>query len=153
MIGQLLSLLVMVIMFFVAAIVQAQPIPIEKYPGQWLDPLTDYGYCGQPKRDARGAIIRDPDVPKAFQEQHPCPSTGLRFGPCLDWYKDHVKPLACGGCDSVSNMQWLHKSIKSGAATIGFYPKDRIERKVYGLEPPVLDTDNCTYVTPERVLK
>ena len=123
------------------------------YPGQWLDPLIDYGYCGPPKRDANGKIIRSEEVKKAFIAKVPCPSTGLRYGECPDWSMDHTRSMACGGCDSVSNLAWMHKSIKSAAARPGFWPKDRFERKVYGLDPPVPDTDNCTYVTPERTLK
>lgn len=41
-----------------------------------------------------------------FQRKHPCPSTGLTSGPCPGYWKDHIVPLACGGPDAVSNMQW-----------------------------------------------
>lgn len=123
------------------------------YPGAALDPFIDYRYVGAPKRDAQGKIIRSREVVAAFQALHPCPSTGLRTGACPDWAADHVVSLACGGADAVWNLQWLHKSVKSTAARPGFYPKDRIERKVYGADPPIPDTDNCTFVTPERTLK
>lgn len=127
--------------------------PNVEYPGQWLDPLIDYRYTGPPKRDANRRIIRSEEVKAAFMAVHPCPSTGARSGECPDWAMDHVIPLACGGADAVWNLQWLHKSVKSVGARPGFWPKDRIERRVYGLNPPVPDTNNCTYVTPERTLK
>jgi 5-methylcytosine-specific restriction endonuclease McrA len=123
------------------------------WPGASLDPFTEYRYVGSPKRDENGKIIRSDEVTKAFMAIHPCPSTGLREGECPDWSMDHVVSLACGGADAVWNLQWLHKSVKSAAARPGFYPKDRIERKVYGADPPIADTDNCTFVTPERTLQ
>jgi hypothetical protein len=123
------------------------------YPGQLLNPLIDYRYAGPPARDADGKIIRSREVVAAFQQIHPCPSTGLRYGECPDWSMDHVVSLGCGGVDAVWNLQWLHKSVKSAAARPGFFPKDRIERKVYGLDPPIPDTENCTFVTPERTLQ
>jgi hypothetical protein len=138
------------LLFACSCLVQAEE---RTYLGSKLDPMMDYGYCGPPKRDENGKIIRSEEVKAQFTWLHPCPSTGLREGECPDWSMDHTRPLACGGCDSVSNLAWLHKSVKSAAGRPGFYPKDRIERKVYGLEPPVPDTDNCTYVTPERTLK
>jgi hypothetical protein len=45
-------------------------------------------------------------VAREFQREHPCPSTGLTSGPCPGFWKDHIVPLACGGPDAVSNMQW-----------------------------------------------
>jgi hypothetical protein len=125
----------------------------QPWPGASLDPLVEYRYVGPPKRDANGKIIRSEEVKAAFMAVHPCPSTGLREGECPDWSMDHVVPLACGGADAVSNLQWLHKSVKSAAGAPHFFPKDRIERKVYGADPPIHDTENCTFVTPERILK
>ena len=150
MIGQ--WLVIIIVLLFSACSAFGQLLDT-RYPGQWLDPLKDYNYCGPPKRDVNGKIIRSEAVKQAFMAKVPCPSTGLRDGVCPDWAMDHTRPLACGGCDSVSNLAWMHKSIKSVAAAPGFYPKDRTERKIYGQEPPIPDTDNCTYVTPERVLK
>ena len=49
---------------------------------------------------------RDPEVPKQFQRQHPCPSTGRTSGRCPGYTRDHVVPLCAGGADSPSNMQW-----------------------------------------------
>lgn len=47
-------------------------------------------------------------------------------GPCPGWYLDHVVPLDNGGCDAVSNLQWLPWYLK--ASRVG---KDRFERDVY----------------------
>jgi 5-methylcytosine-specific restriction endonuclease McrA len=49
-----------------------------------------------------------------FQRQHPCPSTGRTSGACPDYVVDHVKPLACGGADASSNMQW--ETVAGGKA-------------------------------------
>jgi len=90
--------------------------------------LDETRYCGQPTRNAKGVIVRRSDVIYVFKKAHPCPVTGLSTGPCPGWSIDHVIPLACGGCDAVSNMQWLPTSLKS-AAVVG---KDRFEREIYG---------------------
>jgi hypothetical protein len=60
-------------------------------------------------------------VAREFQREHPCPSTGLRSGACPGYWKDHIQPLACGGPDSVQNLQW--QTISDARA------KDRQERK------------------------
>jgi len=90
--------------------------------------LVETRYCGEPKRNASGTIIRRSAVRDAFRKQNPCPSTGLTMDACPGWTIDHVKPLASCGCDSVSNMQWLPIAIKSAAGTL---PKDRWERRIY----------------------
>lgn len=91
------------------------------------DPLTEIRVCGEPARSASGAILRRSDVLREFQKVHPCPSTGKTTGSCPGWSKDHVIPMACGGCDAVWNLQWLPVQIKSAAGTL---PKDRWERKI-----------------------
>ena len=48
-------------------------------------------------------------VKREFQLTHPCPANGRTSGPCPGYIKDHVKPLACGGPDAPSNMQWQTK--------------------------------------------
>jgi hypothetical protein len=45
-------------------------------------------------------------VVREFQREHQCPSTGLPSGACLGYRKGHIVPLACGGPDAVSNIQW-----------------------------------------------
>lgn len=92
-------------------------------------PLDETRYCTvTPSRDADGSISRRADVLRAFKKVHPCPATGKTTGACPGWNVDHVISLACGGCDSVSNLQWLPNEIKRCA---GDKCKDRWERKVY----------------------
>jgi hypothetical protein len=67
---------------------------------------------------------RSREVTREFQREHPCPSTGLTTDRCPGYRKDHVKPLACGGPDAVSNMQW--QTIRDAKA------KDRWERRACG---------------------
>lgn len=45
-----------------------------------------------------------------FKHNHPCPSTGRTKGACPDYIIDHIDPLACGGADDPSNMQWQTKA-------------------------------------------
>ncbi len=54
--------------------------------------------------DARA--IRSSNAKAEFKREHPCPATGARSGPCGGYVIDHVVPLACGGADAPSNMQW-----------------------------------------------
>jgi hypothetical protein len=49
---------------------------------------------------------RSASAKREFQLTHPCPTTGRTRGACPDYIKDHVVPLACGGPDAPSNMQW-----------------------------------------------
>jgi len=67
---------------------------------------------------------RSREVTREFQREHPCPSTGQRSGACPGYRKDHVVPLACGGPDAVSNLQWQ--------TIAGARKKDRWERKACG---------------------
>jgi hypothetical protein len=64
-----------------------------------LGTLALPGFASASERRSR-AVARE------FQREHPCPSTGLTSGPCPGYRKDHIVPLACGGHDPVSNMQW-----------------------------------------------
>ena len=89
--------------------------------------VVDARYCGEPKRNASGVIIRNITIRKQFESLYPLPSNYSR----LDWQVDHVIPLSSGGCDSLINMQWLPKSIKTCAND---NCKDRWERTVYILK-------------------
>jgi hypothetical protein len=62
----------------------------------------------------RSAAARD-----EFKREHLCPSTGRPRGACPNYVIDHIKPLAIGGADAPSNMQW--QTIKAAKA------KDKIE--------------------------
>ena len=83
----------------------------------------DPRYCGPPKRDAKGVIVRSSAVLRAFQAENPCPATHATTGSCPGWIKDHVRPLASCGCDSVDNLQWLPIEM--------WRAKSLWERKVY----------------------
>jgi 5-methylcytosine-specific restriction endonuclease McrA len=72
-------------------------------------------------RERRGRIRRSPEAKDAFTRENPCPSTGKRGGPCPGYVIDHINPLACGGADDPSNMQW--QTVSEGKA------KDEGERK------------------------
>lgn len=83
-----------------------------------LAEAADPRFCGPPARDANGRIVRREAVQREFERLYPRPRDGRR------WYKDHPIPLACGGCDSIINMQWLPEEQ--------WREKSRWERKVYG---------------------
>lgn len=97
---------------------------LSEIPAQWIDAK----YCGKPKRDTNGEIVRSTTAIKYFKLQNPCPSTGLTFGPCSGWQINHTFPLVCGGCDHPSNLSWIPSILKAGA---GELPIDRWEQKVY----------------------
>lgn len=64
----------------------------------------------------------------AFKKTHPppCPAKVHTKRTCPGFVVDHVKPLACGGADHPSNMQW--QTVAEAKA------KDKWERK--GCEKP-----------------
>jgi hypothetical protein len=66
-------------------------------------------------RDSNGKIKRSPAAKEAFERQSGYPHG--RPG----YVVDHIKPLACGGADDPSNMQW--QSIADAKA------KDKVERQ------------------------
>ncbi len=70
-------------------------------------------------RDARGRIRRSESARRQFMAQ-----TGYPRGR-PGYVVDHVVPLACGGADAPSNMQW--QSVAAARA------KDRVERRGCGL--------------------
>lgn len=110
-------------------------------PALAADPaLIESRYCGTPHRDKSGQIIRRADVLTSFRREHPCPATGAASGACPGWALNHVVPLACGGCDAVSNLDWMPDSIKSCADT---HCRDRFERHVYAASQPIAGTPAC----------
>lgn len=76
---------------------------------------------GTGQRDSHGRIKRSEAAKDAFKHQHPCPATHKSSGACPGYVIDHVKPLATGGADSPSNMQWQTTSAAKA--------KDKWERK------------------------
>lgn len=50
---------------------------------------------------------RSKSVRRAFTEKSACPATGRFTERCPGYEVDHIVPLACGGSDTVENMQWL----------------------------------------------
>jgi hypothetical protein len=67
---------------------------------------------------------RSREVTREFQHEYPCPSTGKTTGACPGYRKDHIVPLACGGPDAVSNLQW--QTVAAAKA------KDRWELRACG---------------------
>jgi hypothetical protein len=65
---------------------------------------------GTAQRDRHGRIERSEAAKDSFKREHPCPSTGRRSGACPGYVVDHVHPLASGGADAPSNMQWQTKA-------------------------------------------
>ena len=51
-------------------------------------------------------IHRSSAVKRSFQAHNPCPANGKTSGGCKGYVIDHKTPLACGGADAPSNMQW-----------------------------------------------
>ena len=60
-------------------------------------------------RDSHGRIQRSEPAKNSFKKSNPCPSTGKSRGACPGYDIDHRTPLAKGGTDDPSNMQWLSK--------------------------------------------
>jgi len=98
-------------------------------------PFEETRYCGAPERDENGTIIRSSKVIYNFRKLHPCPSTGSFTGACPNWAINHVIPLACGGCDEVSNMMWMRNDVKKLV--------DAYERKISAKTPMEPDTAAC----------
>lgn len=96
------------------------------------DPLKETRYCGEPKRNAKGEIVRRADVLREFRKLYPCPATGQATGACPGWAINHTIPLASGGCDGISNLDWMPTAIKSCARP---ECRDRWERDVYRMRP------------------
>ena len=65
-------------------------------------------------RDAKGRFVRSAEAKRAFERQ-----TGYPHGRG-GYVVDHIVPLACGGADAPSNMQW--QTVAAAKA------KDRVER-------------------------
>lgn len=77
---------------------------------------ADIRCCTTPVRNADGTIHRSAATLRAFTVAYPKPAG--------EWVRDHVIPLACGGSDTVENLQWL--------PVAAWRDKSKWERKVYG---------------------
>jgi hypothetical protein len=66
--------------------------------------------CLAPPVSASVKQARSASVKHEFQLTHPCPANGRTRGACPGYIKDHIVPLACGGPDAPSNMQWQTKT-------------------------------------------
>jgi len=73
------------------------------------------------KRDINGRIKRSESAKHEFMILHPCPVTRRSSGGCPGYVIDHIAPLACGGADAPSNMQWQTQEAAKA--------KDKWERK------------------------
>jgi hypothetical protein len=71
-------------------------------------------------RTSAGRIARSATAKRQFEASHLCPATSSATGPCPGYVIDHRVPLACGGVDAPSNMQWQ--------TTAAAKEKDRWER-------------------------
>jgi hypothetical protein len=71
-------------------------------------------YCESCARDGHGRILRGSAAKGAFMR-----STGFPKGR-KGYVVDHIVPLACGGADDTSNMQWQ--------AAAAAKAKDKVER-------------------------
>jgi hypothetical protein len=72
------------------------------------------------KRSSDSRTRRSRAARAEFMRTHPCPSTGRPPGACPGYVADHITPLACGGADAPSNLQW--QTVAEGKA------KDKWER-------------------------
>ena len=129
----------LIVALFIAVLLAFSCTPGHAAPEPWQ--LQETRYCGTPERDADGKIKRSTTVLNAFKRHHPCPSTGETTGACPRWSMNHVVPLACGGCDSVANLDWMPDDIKSCSEP---WCRDRYERKIYDSLDGIEGTDACT---------
>jgi hypothetical protein len=82
---------------------------------QWMPTAPEPTSAAGPARDTNGRIVRSEEARREFERQ-----TGYPHGR-PGYVIDHIIPLACGGHDAPSNMQW--QTIAEGKA------KDKVERK------------------------
>ncbi len=86
-----------------------KPKKISSYPS--FKSSTFNSSSSKPKRSRA--------VRSSFHRSNPCPSTGRNRGSCPGYEVDHIVPLACGGSDSVGNMQWLTKTANRRKGAMG----------------------------------
>lgn len=94
------------------------PAHERKAPQPKSDKPKTTGAASSVPRDTRGRIARSETAKHAFEVQ-----TGYPKGR-PGYVIDHIVPLACGGADAPTNMQW--QTVAEAKA------KDRVERKGCG---------------------
>ncbi len=78
----------------------------------------DYHCHGSRVRSSAPAM-RSWSARAAFRRENPCPATSRTTGSCPGWEVDHIRPLACGGADAPSNMQWLTREANRRKGDMG----------------------------------
>ena len=80
--------------------------------------------CVSCQRDGNGRVHRSAAARYEFRRDNRCPATGEAKGVCPGYVIDHIKPLACGGLDDPTNMQWQTREAAR--------EKDKWERRECG---------------------
>ena len=86
-----------------------------KRKGPEVAPITSSTTTSGPARDKNGRIARSEAGKRAFEKQ-----TGFPNGR-KGYIVDHIVPLACGGKDDTTNMQWQSEADAKA--------KDKVERR------------------------
>jgi len=60
---------------------------------------------------ASAGVHRSYAAKRESQPEHPCLSTGRTSGACPGYVQNHIVRLACGGPDTVANLQWHPAAI------------------------------------------
>ena len=60
-------------------------------------------------RQARHQVNKSEQAKRDFRAANPCPSTGKTSGRCPGYEMQHKTPLALGGVEADTNLQWLPK--------------------------------------------
>ena len=85
--------------------------------GEINEDMIESGF--QPVKLGGAKTKRSSAQRSAFTRANRCPSTGKTSGSCPGYHVDHIVPLACGGADSPSNMQWLTASANLSKGSMG----------------------------------
>lgn len=75
--------------------------------------------CHAGRGHKKGKVHRSKAAVATFKRTHECPTTHQVGGPCPGYEVDHIVPLACGGADDPSNMQWLTEEENRHKGSMG----------------------------------